>query len=137
MKTFQLQLQDARQQQRIAGVRSFVAEDATGSFGILPGHARFMTILVFGMARFRLEDAAWQYLAAPGAVLYFHDNLLSLSTRHYLIDSDYEKISVLLQQQLLIEEDNLHIMKENLHLLEEQMLKRLWNIRRKLEQGNE
>lgn len=66
MKTFHLQLYDTRQQQRIAGVRSFVGEDATGSFGILPGHARFMTILVFGMARFRLEDADWQYLAAPG-----------------------------------------------------------------------
>lgn len=72
-----------------------------------------------------------------GAVLYFHDDVLSLSTRHYLIDSDYDKISALLQQQLLIEEDNLRIMKENLHLLEEQMLKWLWNIRRKPGQGNE
>lgn len=137
MKSFVLQLFDAQHHQQITGVRSFVAEDASGSFGLLPGHARFMTILIFGLARFRVAEETWQYLAAPGAVLYFNNNELSISTRHFLIDSDYENISALLQQQLLIEEDHLRMMKENLHLLEEQMLKRLWEIRRKMSKSNE
>ena len=70
MGSFKLNLFDIRHQQRINGVTSFVGLDASGSFGILPHHARFMTTLVFGLARFSLGLDTWQYLAVPGAVLY-------------------------------------------------------------------
>ena len=131
MKPFTLQLQDATRGQEIAGVTSFVGEDATGSFGILAGHARFMTTLVIGLARFRLGERPWQYLAVPGAVLYFDNNVLTLNTRHYLLDEDYMRISQSLQEQLLAEEEKLRTTKESLHQMEEQVLKRLWEISRR------
>ena len=77
MKRFTLVLQDAAHTERINDVTSFVGEDASGSFGILTGHARMMTSLVFGLARFRIDENPWQYLALPGAVLYFRNNELS------------------------------------------------------------
>ncbi len=89
MKSFTLRLQDATHSEKIVGVTSFVGEDPSGNFGILAGHARMMTSLIIGLARFRVGGGAWQYLAVPGAVLYFHDNVLTLSTRHYLRDNDY------------------------------------------------
>jgi len=113
------------------GVTSFVGEDASGSFGILAGHARMMATLMIGLARFRTGDGTWQYLALPGAVLYFHDNVLTLSTRRYLQDSDYMRISEALQQQLLAEEEDLHVLKESLHRMEEEILKRLSELGRK------
>ncbi len=128
MKTFALVLQDATRTQRIERVTSFVGEDDSGSFGILAGHARMMTSLVFGLARFRTGKDAWQYLALPGAALYFHDNELSLSTRRYLLDDDYERISTALHEQLLAEENELHELKKSLHRMEEQVLRRLWEI---------
>jgi len=128
MKTFTLILQDAIHTQRIEQVTSFVGEDATGSFGILAGHARMMTSLVFGLARFRARGNAWQYLALPGAVLYFNNNELSLSTRRYLVDNDYERISTALHEQLLAEEQELHELKKSLHQMEEEVLRRLWEI---------
>jgi F-type H+-transporting ATPase subunit epsilon len=128
MKTFTLILQDATHTQRIEQVTSFVGEDATGSFGILAGHARMMSSLVFGLARFRTRENAWQYLALPGAVLYFNDNELSLSTRRYLVDDDYERISIALHEQLLAEEKELHELKKSLHHMEEEVLRRLWEI---------
>jgi F-type H+-transporting ATPase subunit epsilon len=128
MKSFTLQLQDASQSERIAGVTSFVGEDASGSFGILAGHARMMASLIIGLARFRIGDKAWQYLALPGAVLYFHDNMLTLSTRHYLRDNDYMRVSQALQQQLLAEEEKLHAMKKSLRHMEEEVFKRLWEM---------
>ena len=131
MKSFTLRLQDATHAEEIAGVTSFVGEDASGSFGVLAGHARMMTSLIIGLARFRVGNEAWQYLALPGAVLYFHDNVLTLSTRRYLLDDDYMRISQALQQQLLAEEDKLHTMKESLHHMEEEILKRLWKRGRK------
>ena len=131
MKSFTLRLQDATHAEEIAGVTSFVGEDASGSFGVLAGHARMMTSLIIGLARFRVGNEAWQYLALPGAVLYFHDNVLTLSTRRYLLDDDYMRISQALQQQLLAEEEKLHTMKESLHHMEEEILKRLWKKGRK------
>jgi F-type H+-transporting ATPase subunit epsilon len=128
MRTFTLILQDATHTQRIEQVTSFVGEDATGSFGILAGHTRMMSSLVFGLARFRSGENAWQYLALPGAVLYFNDNELSLSTRRYLLDDDYERISIALHEQLLAEENELRELKKSLHHMEEEVLKRLWDI---------
>lgn len=131
MKSFTLWLQDATQSEEITGVTSFVGVDTSGSFGILAGHARMMTSLIIGLARFRIGEDAWQYLALPGAVLYFHDNVLTLSTRRYLLGDDYMHISQALQQQLLAEEEKLYVMKESLHHMEEEVLKRLWQMSHK------
>ena len=128
MNTFTLLLQDASRSERIDGVNSFVGEDASGSFGILPDHSRMMTTLVIGLARFRIGDTNWQYLAMPGAVLYFLNNVLTLSTRRYLRDDDYTRISAALQEQLLAEEEQLHATRESLRRMEELLLKRLWEL---------
>lgn len=131
MSSFVLNLFDAIHEQRVAGVTSFVGIDASGSFGIQPNHARFMTTLVFGLARFRLATEDWHYLALPGAVLYFNNNELTISTRHFLIDTDLERISALLEQQLIVEEDNLQATRESLRRMEQAMLKRLLTLKRK------
>jgi F-type H+-transporting ATPase subunit epsilon len=130
MTTFTMVLRDVARRERIEGVRAFVGQDASGSFGILARRARFMTVLVFGLARFQVGDAPWRYLAVPGAVLYFDDGELSLTTRHYLVDDDYERISQLLRAELVAEEQELHEMKESLHRMEEEILRRLWRLGR-------
>jgi F-type H+-transporting ATPase subunit epsilon len=131
MNSFVLNLFDTSHEQRIEGVTSFIGEDASGSFGIQANHARFMTTLVFGLARFRLGTDDWQYLALPGAVVYFTNNELSISTRHFLIDTDIERISILLEQQLIAEEDNLRATRESLRRMEQAMLKRMLALKRK------
>jgi len=131
MKPFIMNLVAATQEQRITGVTSFVGEDASGFFGIQAHHARFMTTLVFGLARFRLATETWQYLALPGAVLYCNDNELTLSSQHFLLDSDLERISALLQQQFSSQEDNLRATRESLERMEHAMLKRLMSLKRK------
>jgi F-type H+-transporting ATPase subunit epsilon len=131
MSQFVLNLFDASHEQRITGVTSFIGEDASGSFGIQPNHARFMTTLIFGLARFRLGTENWRYLALPGAVIYFNNNELTISTRHFLIDTDLERISALLEQQLITEEENLHATRESLYRMEQAMLKRMLKLKRK------
>jgi len=131
VKTFTLQLQSATQFERIEGVSSFAGEDASGAFGMLAGHARLMTSLVFGLARYRIGDDPWTFLALPGGVLYFFDDQLFISTRRYLRDRDYDRISAALQEQLLVEEQGLRQVKDSLHRMEEEMLKRLWQMGRR------
>jgi F-type H+-transporting ATPase subunit epsilon len=131
METFVLNLFAAGHEQRLAGLTSFIGEDASGSFGIQAHHARFMTTLIFGLARFRRAAEDWRYLALPGAVLYFDNNELTISTRHFLIDTDLERISTLLEQQLIAEEENLRATRESLHRMEQAMLKRMLALKRK------
>ena len=130
MNTFRLTLCDATRRETFEEVISFVGEDTSGSFGILAGHARLMTVLLFGLARFRRADGHWRYLAFPGALLYFVNDELSISTRRYLLDEDYGRISAALQEQLFAEEEDLRIMKESLHRMEEELLRRLWGMNR-------
>lgn len=107
-------------------VVSFVGEDASGSFGLMAGHERFATALVFGLARFRCADKAWHYVAMPGGVLYFANNKLTVSSRHFIVDRDHERISDVLHTQLLAEEQQLLSLKKSLHNMEGELFKRLW-----------
>ena len=129
MNAFPLHLQSATQYQRVEGVTSFIGEDDSGSFGIQPGHARMMTLLTFGLARFRVVDRDWEYVALPGALAYFVDGQLQLNTRRYVRGTDYEGISAALQKELLAEEEALQEMKQSLRRLEEEMFKRLWKMK--------
>ena len=128
MNTFRLVLRDTIRLERIENVCSFTGEDASGSFGILANHARLMTRLVFGLARFKVANANWQYLAMPGAMLYFADNELTLNTRRYLRSDNYEDISRNLSEILTREEHNLVEMKRNLHRIEENMLRYMMEV---------
>lgn len=130
MKTFDLHILGASGYDRIRDVTSFVGQDDSGSFGILPGHGRMMTALAYGLARFRQSSDAWTYLAIPGGLLYFAGNELHIVTRRYCLDKSYREISTTLLDRLLAEEESLRAVKENIFRLEQEMLRRLWQIER-------
>lgn len=130
MNDFTLILQQSTQTERINDITSFVAEDASGSFAIRAGHTRFMTSLVVGLARFRINQAPWQYLALPGGILFFDHNRLVLNTRHYLRSDDYRQISQALLEQLLAEEESLLSTRKSLHHMEQDVIQRLWALER-------
>ena len=132
MNSFILNLYALDQAQRIAGVTSFVGEDASGSFGIQAHHSRFMTTLVFGLARFKRAKEDWQYLAVPSAVLYFNNNELTITTQNFLLNSDLDSISRLLQQQWLTQEKEAQATRESLKRMEQAMLKRLLSLKHKI-----
>ncbi len=132
---FVMHLQSATQYERIDDVNGFVGEDASGSFGLLGHHERAMTVLKFGLARFQIAGSDWEYLALPGAVLYFMENALYVSTRRYVRSSDYEKVVQTLQSELATEEEALRGIKESVRQLEEEVLRRLWQMRRSGESG--
>jgi F-type H+-transporting ATPase subunit epsilon len=130
VSTFTLHLRDASQYERIAGVESFVGRDESGGFGILAGHARMMTALTFGLARYRPAGADWQYIALPGGLLYFVDNELTVSTRRYLLGAEFERMADALERQLLVEEEGLQTLKESLHRIEEALFRYLLRMKR-------
>ena len=130
MNTFNVLLESALQREQLDGVTGFVGEDASGSFGIMAGHARLVTTLVFGLARLHYLDGRIEYLAFPGAVAYFAGNQLTLTSRRYLRGEDYLQISARLREELVQEERNLAEMKNSLVEMERSMLLRLWRMAR-------
>lgn len=130
MKTYTLHVQSATQYQCVKDIVSFVAMDESGSFGIQAHHARMITALDYGLARYQRVNGDWCYIAVPGGILYFADNNLYISTRRFLLGADYQRISAGLIEQLLKEEEALRVIKDSLGQLEQEMFRRLWQIGR-------
>lgn len=130
VNTFVMHLQDATRYERIERVESFVGTDASGSFGVQAGHERLMTSLVFGLARYRVAEQPWQYVALPRALLYMLEGQLYVSARRYFRDADYRRMSDALTARLRTEEDALKQVRESLRRMEEEMFKRLWELSR-------
>ncbi|MFO9572967.1 F0F1 ATP synthase subunit epsilon [Legionella pneumophila serogroup 1] len=135
MELFTIHLKSATQYEKIDKIISFVGEDASGQFGILAHHDRMMTCLKFGLAWFRYENQETEYLALPGAVVYFIENQMHIATRHYVRHKEYQAIQRVLEEELHWEEDNLSRTKESVHRLDEGMLKRLWELNRQNSYG--
>lgn len=132
MGGFALHLQEATRCERIDNVVAFVGEDDSGQFGIHSGHERFMTMHVFGLARFQVDSQPCEYLAVPGGLLYFVEGKLFLCSRRLYRHADYQEVARVLHEQLASEERELHDFKKSLRRLEDEMLKRLWRIGREV-----
>ena len=130
LSAFVLHLQQSTQCDRIEGVTAFVGEDASGSFGLRPGHERFATVLSFGLARFRVGLDGWEYLAVPGGVLYCRGGELWVCARRLIRHPDYEEVARELRERMIAEERELHDFKQSLRRLDQEMLKCLWQIGR-------
>ncbi|MFD2855265.1 hypothetical protein ACFSZS_11465 [Seohaeicola zhoushanensis] len=48
------------------GILSLRGEDASGGFGILPGHADYVTVIDAGVLRWRGESGPWRYCVVRG-----------------------------------------------------------------------
>lgn len=66
-------------------VVSLRAEDATGSFGLLPGHCDFLTVLVPSVVRWQTPDGTRHYAAVHGGVLSLTDGALAIACREAVL----------------------------------------------------
>ena len=81
--------------------RVSVGEDDSGSFGILPEHARMMTLLVFGLARFRVTGQHWDILGFAGRSGLFRRWPTLFQYQRYLRGKDYESLSAPLRNEFV------------------------------------
>jgi len=69
------------------------AEDATGAFGILPGHADFVTVLSVSVATWRDRAGAEHYVALRGGVLDVRDGRrIAIATREAVPGDDLKRL---------------------------------------------
>ena len=63
-----------------ADVAHLRAEDETGAFGILPGHAEFVTALAISVASWRDHQGAEHHVALRGGVLRISGDMIEIAT---------------------------------------------------------
>jgi F-type H+-transporting ATPase subunit epsilon len=68
------------------------AEDPSGSFGIKPHHASFVTTLPISVVSWRQRDGEEVYCAVRGAVLSVDDDTVSIATREAVVDRDLARL---------------------------------------------
>jgi F-type H+-transporting ATPase subunit epsilon len=74
----------------VAAVR---AEDESGSFGILSGHADFLTALTVSVVAWRRRDDRHRFCAVRRGVLSVsHGSLVAIATREALVGDDLERL---------------------------------------------
>jgi F-type H+-transporting ATPase subunit epsilon len=72
-----------------ASVAHLRAEDETGAFGILPGHADFLTALTISVATWRDQQGAEHHVALRGGMLQVRDGQsITIATREAIADDD-------------------------------------------------
>jgi F-type H+-transporting ATPase subunit epsilon len=71
------------------GVRALRANDASGSFGVMSGHADFLTSLTIGVVSWHGEDGTPRFCAVRGGVLTVTDGkAIAIATREAVAGDD-------------------------------------------------
>ena len=75
---------------RIQGLQ---AGDASGRFGLLPGHEPFVTVLEPGLVSFRDDQGCERFAAVDGGVLVLKDNQVSIACREAVVADRLEDVA--------------------------------------------
>lgn len=74
-------------------IKSFRGADASGHFGLLPGHEDFATLLTPCVMIYRDEDEQEHYAAADGGVLLLENGHVSITTREAVVADRLDQVA--------------------------------------------
>ena len=130
MTTFNLLIQDAENRYERSDVVSLVAADNSGQFGVLAGGEPLLASLRFGLARFRPAAEAWHYVALPSGVLQFDGKQLTITTTHFLVDTNRDAMSKALSEEIAAGEKAVATARKMITDIEHALMKKLWDMGR-------
>ncbi|TCP39969.1 F0F1 ATP synthase subunit epsilon [Rhodovulum marinum] len=115
--------------EEVAGVRHIRAEDETGAFGILPGHADFVTVLPVSVVTWRGEDGGEGFVLVRGGVLTVRGgDLVEIAARGaYRADdlADLGDDALAALERLDVSEDEARTSETRLHLATMRQIERV------------
>jgi F-type H+-transporting ATPase subunit epsilon len=77
----------------VSDVAHLRAEDETGAFGVLPGHADFLTALTVSAATWRDRNGAEHHMALRGGMLEVRDgDTITIATREAIVSDDLRQL---------------------------------------------
>ena len=79
-------------------VRSVQAEDASGRFGIEPGHERFLTTAVPSIVIYRLLDGGEKFVAVDRGMLRVTPGRVQIATRQAVASDDLDELERVVEE---------------------------------------
>lgn len=119
----ELVLLDGRSSLRLGGLQSVVAQDASGQFGIRPGHEALLTVLEPGLLRCCGEDGQWRTLATSGGALVCRGNRLQLVCARFLLAEDEQDLLAQLAAEQRRESGEGRVRRQSWAEMEREMVK--------------
>lgn len=109
-----------------AGVRSVRAQDATGSFGLWPGHEDLLAVLSVGLLSWRDARDAWHWCALRSGVLTLQRGCeLQIASREAVLGDDPAQLEGTVLEQLRQRQQTEDHARRESHQIEVQLLRRL------------
>ena len=90
----------------VDGVRSLRAEDQSGAFGVLPGHADLVTVLPPSVVRWTRDGEPTRYCALSGGVLTISGgNRVAVACRRGVLGDDLDRLEAAVASERAAERD--------------------------------
>ncbi len=105
------------------------AEDSTGSFGILPRHTDFLTILKPSVVIIKKKGKEL-YFAVKGGILSFRENTATITTESAIRGDELEKLHKLVREHYFKISQREKMLEETIINMERGFLKRLIELER-------
>lgn len=116
----------------IENISFFRAEDKSGSFGILPRHIEFLTILEPAIAIAVIENKE-HYYAFNGGVLSFRNNALTITAKEFVQSDKISELLVMIESSFKEQEEKERLFSDNMENLQNAFIKKLIEMEREVE----
>ncbi len=130
--TFDARIITPQAVETVKNISFFRAEDRSGSFGILPRHIEFLTILEPSIAIAVIEDKE-HYYAFNSGVLSFKNNALTITAKEFVQSDNISKLLEMIKHTFKEQEEKERLFRDSIENLQKAFIKKLIDMERDLE----
>ncbi len=113
----------------VENISFFRAEDKSGSFGILPRHTAFLTVLESAIAIAVIENKE-HYYAFNAGILSFKKNHLKIMTQEFVESDDLNTLLDSIKYSFKVQEEKERLFSDNIENLQNAFIKKLIEMER-------
>jgi len=113
----------------VENISFFRAEDKSGSFGILPRHTAFLTVLESAIAIAVIENIEYYYAFNAG-ILSFKNNHLKIMTQEFVESDDLNTLLDSIRYSFKVQEEKERLFSDNIENLQKAFIKKLIEMER-------
>jgi F-type H+-transporting ATPase subunit epsilon len=129
--TFSVRIVTPSDLKKVDRVSLFRAEDRSGSFGILPRHIEFLTILEPSIA-IALIDGEEEYFAFNGGILSFKKEMLTITTKEFVQSSQIGELKGIIERFYTQQREKESIFHLNMKNLQKAFFKKMIELEREI-----
>lgn len=129
--TFSIHIVTPSDIKKVDNVSLFRAEDRSGSFGILPRHIEFLTILEPSIA-IAIIDGKEEYFAFNGGILSFKKEMLTITTKEFVQSSRIGELKGIIERFYKEQREKESIFHLNMKNLQKAFFKKMIELEREI-----